>query len=719
MLKKVMFFIFLFIFVLSKNFFAIAESVTAEKNLQAVSFAFEIIPEPKQLEVLEGAPLEFGSLIELELSGGAKRPVMPFLLSHLPLETDKKGTVLLLELVKDDSVPKSQEGYTLNICSNSVRIASKGQAGLFYGCQTLNQILEDTRDTGTVIPACRIIDYPNLKYRAVHFDVKNHLDRMQYYYQSIDHLAKYKINAIIFEFEDKLKYRRQPTIAAPQAISIEEMKAFTKYAKERNIEVTPLVQGLGHAGFILKHEKYKDLREDPNNFWAFCPLHEGTYQVLYDMYLDAIEATPGSRYLHIGGDEVRHIGTCPRCKEIAEKKGITALNQYWLNRVCDFIRKQGRIPIIWDDMLWKYAEVYDTTHTVDMNEDLVEKKWKNAKPKLDELADNLPVNSIYMRWNYERPKTYGNELALNWYEKNDRTAWVATAAQTNVTLYPRSELSGHIKNFLQLANKHVIEGVLCTAWDDSSPHMETYWRGWIASAEYSWAPKGKTLPEYEKAFLHREFGPECVWATNVHKRLSTIVEFWRKALALDQTRRKQAVKSWKKGLLTDGTEKLLGVLDVPDVNLPGQWSKKFGKRLNEARQVVDSHRKLQYDLDRLLSRARRNRYHVEMLSAINDFAVSTAQLLLALEQTDTISRVQQKEGIVAVMKAIKEFDLVWMNLKRVYSKTRFIGNPQGYVKDVYQHIATMRLDETWLIMFEQEYHKKVQQYLENLQNHKE
>ena len=61
--------------------------------------------------------------------------------------------------------------------------------------------------------------------------------------------------------------------------------------------------------------------------------------------------------------------------------------------------------------------------------------------------------------------------------------------------------------FIGLASELGIDGMLCTAWDDSSPHMETYWRGIIASAEFSWSPTKRNLQEYETAYLQREFGP--------------------------------------------------------------------------------------------------------------------------------------------------------------------------------------------------------------------
>ncbi len=110
---------------------------------------------------------------------------------------------------------------------------------------------------------------------AVHFDVKHHLDHMNYYYESIDRLAKYKINAIVFEFENKLRYQERPLVGTSHAISIEEMHALSQYAADRHIEIIPLVQGLGHATFILKHEKYKSLREQEDNKWAFLSIKSG------------------------------------------------------------------------------------------------------------------------------------------------------------------------------------------------------------------------------------------------------------------------------------------------------------------------------------------------------------------------------------------------------------------------------------------------------------
>ena len=488
---------------------------------------FKLIPQPRQMELIGGAGLKFGDLKAVLLNADSARPVTGPILSCLrQTDKDSKG-VLSLKIAKGSSIPESSEGYILVIADGKAKITSCSPAGLFYGCQSLEQLLEDARDTDTPIPACKITDYPALSYRAVHFDVKHHLDTAKYYYDSIDRLARYKINAIIFEFEDKLRYKQQPLVGAPQAISISEMVALTNYARRRHIEITPLVQGLGHASYILKHQEYSHLREDPNSNWAFCPLNEGTYQVLFDLYRDAMEATPGSRYLHVGGDEVSKIGTCHRCKPFVEKKGIFELNLYWLNRVCEFVAEQGRVPIFWDDMPFKHAGVWSFVCYGEDNGQTAE-VWEKGLPILNSMIERYPKNCIYMRWNYKLTRHLGTTRALDWYRDHGLTVMAATASGGGKVLL--DDRVNFIQSYISLAAERGIDGMLCTAWDDASPHMETFWRGFIASAEFSWSQSVRTLKEYEAAYLQRMFGPECATATNLYAELFEACQFWSKTL---------------------------------------------------------------------------------------------------------------------------------------------------------------------------------------------
>ena len=84
-------------------------------------------------------------------------------------------------------------------------------------------------------------------------------------------LADYKINMLIWEWEDKFAYPSHPEIGTPGTFSMDEMQAFTRYARQYHVQIVPLVQGLGHVSFLLKWPQHAHLREIPASNWEFCP----------------------------------------------------------------------------------------------------------------------------------------------------------------------------------------------------------------------------------------------------------------------------------------------------------------------------------------------------------------------------------------------------------------------------------------------------------------
>ena len=696
------------------------------------SKSLNIIPYPREIVFTGGQGLSYRELLKIKFDGEFRRPVMGNILSILTKSDTSETGTLTLKLANQEDLPESKEGYILTISKGKVEISSRGEAGLFYGCQTLEQMLEDSRDHNTYIHACKIIDYPSLEYRAIQIDVKHHLDHMRVYYEMIDKLARYKINAIIFEFEDKLRYKRQPLIGAPQAISIDEMAALTEYARDRHIEISPLVQGLGHATFILKHEHYAHLRELSYNRWAFCPLDEGTYDVLFDMYLDAMEATPGSKYLHIGGDEIGNIGICPRCKPTADKEGVLHLNLYWLNRVSDFIIANGRTPIFWDDMFLKEAGVLNTTRDNKMTLDMVDELWREAEKKFAKTISNFPKECIYMRWNYTAARQPGNIRAIDWYKNNGLEVWVSTAAQSGpAVLFPFDDRDKGvdsrglpaIQSFIQLAAEKEINGMLCTAWDDRSPHYETYWRGHIASAEFSWNPEQRNLKEYDMAWLQREFGTSIPDFVSLYKKLREASVFYEKSFYKKGSRldyENAMVKNypiWPIELPPDkpGTNEQTDysdqLIELPDRENPGKWSEKYAERLELAEKVNKEYEMTSMQLRTLYSNSLRNRYHWEIFMALNDFQITAPRLLVALKKCDTSDEEALMKGKKSVSKALKEFDLAWQKLESVYSKTRFISYPDDYVTDRYFQFASHSEDLTYLKQTEELFHKLTEKWM--------
>jgi hexosaminidase len=719
---------FLLAFVLS---IASSFAYPSELSLGKLPSPFVVIPQPQSVIMLYGPGLEYGVLHHLVLKGDFDRPVMGDILSQLTSEeSSTKETLTLVLDTALTSVP-TEEGYVLTISKTGAEIISKGEAGLFYGCQTLEQLLEDARDFNIPVPSCKITDYPVLSYRAVHFDLKHHLDNMNYYYESINRLARYKINAVVIEFEDKLRYRRQPLVGAPQSISIDEMAALTRYAGKRHIEITPLVQGLGHATFILKHQEYAGLRELSWNTWAFCPLNEGTYQVLFDMYRDAIEATPGSKYLHIGGDEIGNIGLCPRCKPMADKEGMLSLSLYWLKRVCEFARDNGRIPIFWDDMPLKHGGVYESTWSDEVSASAASKAWEDGSPKLDSLLTDFPKNCVYMRWNYSMARQPGNILALDWYKSHGLKAMVATATNAEGGMLFQEDVRDKgmasagiisIRSFIQLAAEKSIPGMLCTAWDDKSPHMENYWRGVIAAAEYSWTPDGRSLTEFDNAWLQREFCisiPDFMSFNNKLRRGSvlfyealfrhgSVMDDENTLLSLPQVEHWLPPVEGREKIQFDYTSKLI---ELPDRNSPGVWTKKYEKLLSRALIEKDEFKSLSDMLEDLINKSKRNRYYWRLSLSLYRLQSKIPDLLIALGESDSNEKGTQRKGLEHVRIAVNEFQKCWKEVEDIYGETRFISYPPNYIPDRYFHLASQREDLTWMIQPEELFFDMIQKWL--------
>ena len=624
----------------------------------------ELVPAPKSFAVrADAAGLVPHEIPGIVLKGGAERPILPPELDHLPTLADRARQSIVFEISND--APENEEGYELDIL-DGVRISSRTQKGLFYGAQTLAQLIQDS---GKSVRSLTIEDWPSISYRAVQFDTKHHLDTIDHYYRTIDRLASYKVNAIIWEIEDKLDYRRQPLVGADNAISIEELQAITRYAAARNIEISPLIQGLGHASFILKHDEYKDIRDASDNDWAFCPINERTYEVQFDLYRDAIEAFPGSRYVHIGGDEV-HVGASDLAK--ASGKTPLELHLHWLNKVSEFLVANDRIPIMWDDMPLKLAGVYNTTHNRSFDEEKAKAKWAENDKQLDEMAEIFSKDAVYMRWNYSDPGLPGNKMALDYYAENGFKAMAATAAQTRWPVMPRNNGNvAPIHTFCEMTADSGLEGILCTAWDDDSPHMELFWRGWMAFAEFSWSPNIRTDDEFQDVFVQRMTGVKGEGSTRLLDLLEMGMNFWDTALLK---------KGIPRNVCRDNT--LGGGMDLPTLDSREEWLEENKSRLVSSKVAMNASVAFRLRSGGILKSATRGRHYIELTRALNELQMWSSEALFRLnlwckDPTDS--------NLEAIGKLAADFEPRRDDYHDVFQQTRHLNNPAGYKLDQNHH----------------------------------
>ncbi|NWY55285.1 HEXDC Hexosaminidase, partial [Chionis minor] len=196
--------------------------------------------------------------------------------------------------------------------------------------------------------------------RLVHLDLKGAAPRVSYLEQVFPLLSQLGANGILIEYEDMFPFKGELEILkSPYAYSEEDIERIQQLAELHKLEVVPLVQTFGHVEFILKHEKYQHLREVerfPNSFNPHIP---DTLALLKSILSQVIEKHKRSTWIHIGADEVFHLGEGMDSKNwMSRNKGDTGtMYLKHIKEVLGFIATQyrGLRALMWDDMLRKIS----------------------------------------------------------------------------------------------------------------------------------------------------------------------------------------------------------------------------------------------------------------------------------------------------------------------------------------------------------------------------
>tara|TARA_X000001036_G_scaffold420188_1_gene440779 strand:- start:1529 stop:3577 length:2049 start_codon:yes stop_codon:yes gene_type:complete len=638
---------------------------------------FKLLPSVQKLEFSNDlSTLNFENIKFAYSVNDNELPIRFDFTNHIKNNTQSKSSI---DYHINSNLDLNQEGYKLNILKNKISIEAKDQAGLFYAFITLDQLIEDSKDQNINLPIVNIIDYPLLEFRPIHIDIKHHLEKKSYYFSLIDDLAKQKINGIIVEFEDKLKYELRPEVASPDALPIEWWLELSEYANSRNIKINPLVQGLGHASFILKHKKNKHLRDVSNSDWAFNPLNPETYDLQFDLYLDAIKATPFGKYLHIGGDEVHLLKR--------EGKSELELNLIWLNKVCQFAEKYNRIPIFWDDMPLKHAGVYSSMFDSEISKEKVDEIWEKNELSLLRFIEMFPKNAIYMRWNYQKSDTYGNQKAMDWYTNNNLKVMGATAGQTRWTLMPQNQSNiPQINAFALSSIERNLEGLLLTLWDDDSPHFELYKRGISAFAEYTWSGNKKSIDDFKEVYRHRTYGSE--FSNNEFAfidKLEKPVSLWLNMLLNEKARRAEISKE-ENPLETF-------IIDLPDLENKGMWSEKYLNKIKNAKASLVISKEIEETINKIIAKSPKNKYTLEVYKQVNELVNFSSNIIVELEKLDLSEETELNE----ILNFQNKFNTLRKKFEEVYSKTRILEKPNSYIldQDHHNHPANQSKNFDW------------------------
>jgi hexosaminidase len=297
-----------------------------------------------------------------------------------------------IELVISKS-KKNAEGYQFSSKSSAIKITGYDAAGLFYGLQTLLQLLEPSQQDGQVqlnIPLLQIEDYPRFGYRGMHLDVSRHFAPLSFVKRYIDYLAFHKFNNFHWHLTDDQGWRieikkyplltqvggcRDQTLVGRYGSDVydgkkycgyytqEEIKEVVRYAAERHINVIPEIEMPGHALAALASYPGLGCTKGPykvSETWGvfddvFCAGNDSTFVFLQNVMDEVLPLFP-SKLIHIGGDESPKTRwkQCADCQKRIKQEGLKdehQLQSYFITRMEKYINSKGKNIIGWDEIL--------------------------------------------------------------------------------------------------------------------------------------------------------------------------------------------------------------------------------------------------------------------------------------------------------------------------------------------------------------------------------
>jgi hexosaminidase len=255
------------------------------------------------------------------------------------------------------------------------------------------------------------------------------------------------INTLIMEWEGTYPFEKHPMIPNRYAYTKAEIVSFIKYCNGLGIDVIPLQQSFGHVEYILRNDRYKDLREDQKDFSQVCPLQTRQDSALFtDLYTE-LASTHTSKYIHIGGDETYLLGHDERCRLMAAKEGKSKLYIDYIKMLCNIVIRLGKIPVLWADIALKYPDAI----------------------KL------LPKSTVFIDWNYGWDMShFGDHRKLL---ESGYQVWGAPALRSSPDNYFLTQWEKHfnnIRNFVPAAAKLGYKGIVMTSWSTSGVYSPVF-----------------------------------------------------------------------------------------------------------------------------------------------------------------------------------------------------------------------------------------------------
>jgi len=360
-----------------------AAAVLVSTVVQAAAPVPKIIPQPLHVKASNGvftitprtAVIAAGkATAEAQQLIGALAPAMGWRLRLLA--SDQRDDVVALSLDETLQATLGEEGYTLEVTPARINLRAPGPAGLFYGVQTLRQLLppeiyrqKSVEGFAWTVPCLRITDRPRFGWRGLLIDPARHFIPVADVKTYIDAMALHKFNRLQMHLTDdqgwRIEIRKYPRLTEVGSkrdcsggpggfYTREQIRELVRYARRRHVTITPEIEMPGHTG--AARDAYPAvLAPSPQDHGRVLVPRPEAVAFMQDVLAEVMDLFPG-RDVHIGGDEAR-LGEWTRSDEMQAQmrrlnlEDVHELHGWFIRQMDAYLARHGRRLVGWDDIL--------------------------------------------------------------------------------------------------------------------------------------------------------------------------------------------------------------------------------------------------------------------------------------------------------------------------------------------------------------------------------
>jgi len=395
-----------------------------------------------------------------------------------------------------------KEAYRLTIGENFIEICGATSIGIFYGVQTLRQII---RQNGAVLPNLKIEDEPYFSNRGFYHDVtRGKVPTLEMLKELVDRAAFYKINQLQLYIEHTFAFKGMSEIWMDKdPLTAEEILLLDQYCQKRHVELIPSLATFGHLYEVLRSKSFNELCELDNSQggeYSFCDrmvhstldvTNEGSIKLVEEMLMQYIPLFTSDTF-NICCDETFDLGK-GKSKVKADEVGVARIYIEFLNKVIDIVKKKNKKVMFWGDVILHHPQVLNN-----ISKDAICLNWnysENAK------EDGTKAIAEVGREQYVCPGVWGWNQLVNKVDKGFQ----------------------NIKRMVAYGVKYGATGVLNTDWGDFG-HINLISSsipGMAYGASLSWNPEGeKEFENVFKALSLIEYGDESLQLVSLLNQLS-------------------------------------------------------------------------------------------------------------------------------------------------------------------------------------------------------